>query len=543
MTTELVYDLIPEFTLILAATLIFVLGAFFPERRSWAWIALGALALAGAALFAQGMAPAAGDAVETAGALGSGPLRVDAAGHIDVLGQFVRWLALVVGAALVLSASKTEKGLQQAEFIGTLLLAISGAMLIGSAGDLVLIFLGVELISIPTYVLLYLGRQDAASPEAAAKYFFLSILSSALTLYGFSFLYGVGRSTDLAAIQSALAAEAANPTGLRMLGAAAMVLMFAGLGFKVAAAPFHFYAPDVYQGTTHGNAGVLAVLPKIAGFVALVRITAIAMPGLEAFGWRIALVLAVLTMTVGNVIALWQDNIRRLLAYSSIANAGYMLIGLAVGFATAESAGGSAKLDGIGALLFYLAVYALATTGAFAALAFLGGENKQLDGVDELAGLGRTHPLIAFSLAIFMFSLAGLPPLAGFWGKLSLFYTALDVGRSPEGVTPLRAWFLFLAIAGAVNAAIAAAYYLRVVAAMYFRPSLAVARGEGGLGAAIAAGGCAMLVVLIGAFPGPLTARSGEASHSARAQASAPALGSAPAGSSTVSAAHASLAR
>ena len=540
MSTEIVYDLIPEFTLILVATLIYVAGAFFPQRRGWAWIALGALALAGAALFAQGMSAGAGEA--SAAALKS-PLRVDAAGHIDMLGQFIRWLALVVGAALVLASSHTEKGVQQPEFIGTLLLAVTGVMLVGSAGDLALVFLGIELISIPTYVLLYLGRQDAASPEAAVKYFFLSILSSALTLYGFSFLYGVGRSTDLSAIQSALAAEAVNPTGLRMLAATAMVLMFAGLGFKVAAAPFHFYAPDVYQGTTHGNAGVLAVLPKIAGFVALVRITAIAMPGLEMFGWRIALVLAVLTMTVGNVIALWQDNIRRLLAYSSIANAGYMLIGLAVGFATVGSMGETSKLDGIGALLFYLAVYALATTGVFAALAYLGGEGKQIDGVDELAGLGRTHPLIAFAIAIFMFSLAGLPPLAGFWGKLSLFYTALNVGREPEGASPLRAWFLFLAIVGALNAAIAAAYYLRVVAAMYFRPSLATARGEGGLGAAIAAGACALLVVLVGAFPGPLTAKSGDASQAARVSAAAPALGSAPDRPPTLEAAHASLAR
>lgn len=540
MSTEIVYDLIPEFTLILVATLIYVAGAFFPQRRGWAWIALGALALAGAALFAQGMSAGAGEA--SAAALKS-PLRVDAAGHIDMLGQFIRWLALVVGAALVLASSHTEKGVQQPEFIGTLLLAVTGVMLVGSAGDLVLVFLGIELISIPTYVLLYLGRQDAASPEAAVKYFFLSILSSALTLYGFSFLYGVGRSTDLSAIQSALAAEAVNPTGLRMLAATAMVLLFAGLGFKVAAAPFHFYAPDVYQGTTHGNAGVLAVLPKIAGFVALVRITAIAMPGLEMFGWRIALVLAVLTMTVGNVIALWQDNIRRLLAYSSIANAGYMLIGLAVAFATAGSIGDATKLDGIGALLFYLAVYALATTGVFAALAYLGGEGKQIDGVDELAGLGRTHPLIAFAIAIFMFSLAGLPPLAGFWGKLSLFYTALNVGREPEGASPLRAWFLFLAVAGALNAAIAAAYYLRVVSAMYFRPSLAVARGQGGIGAAIAAGGCALLVVLVGAFPGPLTARSGDASQAARVSATAPALGSKPESPSTLEAAHASLAR
>jgi NADH-quinone oxidoreductase subunit N len=248
-------------------------------------------------------------------------------------------------------------------------------------------------------------------------------------------------------------------------------------------------------------------------------------------------------MTVGNVIALWQDNIRRLLAYSSIANAGYMLIGLAAAFASAGSIGEAAKLDGIGALLFYLAVYALATTGVFAALTYLGGEGKQIDGVDELAGLGRTHPLTALAIAIFMFSLAGLPPLAGFWGKLSLFYTALNVGREPDGASPLRAWFLFLAVAGALNAAIAAAYYLRIVSAMYFRPSLATPRGKGGMGAAIAAGGCAMLVVLVGAFPGPLTARSGEASQAARVSTAAPALGSAPDRPSTLDAAHATVAR
>jgi NADH-quinone oxidoreductase subunit N len=297
------------------------------------------------------------------------------------------------------------------------------------------------------------------------------------------------------------------------------VLIFAGLGFKVAAAPFHFYAPDVYQGTTNGNAGVLSVLPKIAGFVALLRILAIAMPGLETYGWRIALVLSVLTMTVGNVLALWQDNIRRMLAYSSIANAGYMLIGLAVGFATVEPLGDATRLDGLAALLFYLAVYAVATTGAFAALTYLGGRGKQIDGIDELSGLGRTYPTIAICLAIFMFSLAGLPPLAGFWGKLALFSSALNVDRAADTASVTRMWFLFLAVVGALNAAIAAAYYLKVVAAMYFRPSLATPRGEGGIGAAIAAVYCSLLVVLVGVLPGLLVEPSSKASIGARARA------------------------
>lgn len=519
MSTEIVYDLIPEFVLILAATAIYLLGAFFPSRRGWAWIGVAAVALAGAALLQQTMGAEAAEAA--AATSWRGPLALDAAGRVDVLGQYIRGLSLAVGLAFVLLSARPDKDVQEPEFIGTLLLAICGAMLVGAAGDLVLFFLGVELISIPTYVLLYLGRRDAASPEATVKYFFLSVLSSALTLYGFSFLYGVGRSTDLASIQAAFAAEAANPTGMAPIAAIAMLLVFAGLGFKVAAAPFHFYAPDVYQGTTNGNAGVLSVLPKIAGFVALVRITAAAMPGLETFGWRIALVLAVLTMTVGNVLALWQDNIRRLLAYSSIAHAGYMLIGLAVGFASVESLGDVPRLDGLAALLFYLAVYALATTGTFAALTYLGGGGKQIDGVDELAGLGRTHPTMAICLAIFMFSLAGLPPLAGFWGKLGLFASALNVDRAAEGGSPLRMWFLFLAVAGALNAAVAAAYYLRVVGVMYFRPPLGKARGEGGAGAAIAAVFCSLLVILVGAFPGPLVEASGRASLAARAPAPA----------------------
>lgn len=540
MSIEIVYNLIPEFVLIIAATLIYVVGAFFPARRGWGWIGVAALALAAVALLQQTFA---GEAVEAATSGWRGPLAVDAAMRVDVMGQYIRGLALAVGLAMMLMSARPDKDVQEPEFVGTLLLAICGAMLVGAAGDLVLFFLGVELISIPTYILLYLGRRDAASPEATVKYFFLSILSSALTLYGFSFLYGVGRSTDLAAIQAAFAAEAANPTGMAPLAAIAMVLIFAGLGFKVAAAPFHFYAPDVYQGTTNGNAAVLSVLPKIAGFVALVRITAVAMPGLETFGWRIALVLAVLTMTVGNVLALWQDNVRRLLAYSSIAHAGYMLIGLAVGFASVESLGEAAQLDGLAALLFYLAVYALATTGTFAVLTYLGGGGKQIDGVDELAGLGRTHPTMAFCLAVFMFSLAGLPPLAGFWGKLSLFSSALRVDRAAEGTSVLRMWFIFLAVAGALNAAIAAAYYLRVVGALYFRPPLAKARGEGGGGAAVAAVFCSLLVVLVGALPGPLVEASGKASLAARTPAPAATAKTQPARKPGADAQHASLSR
>jgi NADH-quinone oxidoreductase subunit N len=549
VSIETVYSLLPEAVLVLVASLIYVVGVFVRARRVWGWVAVGAIALAAIFLAAQGFQDgprnaeigdggrqplvaaalrdgelqpvAAGDAESPPRSVGAtnvanSPLALDADGRIDPLGQYVRWLSLVVGLALVLLAARPDDDVQEPEFIGTLLLAVAGSMIVATTRDLVLLFLGIELISIPTYVLLYLGRRDAASPEAAAKYFFLSILSSALTLYGFSFLYGIGRSTDLAALQAVLTDPATAASGLAPLGAVALVLIFAGIGFKITAVPFHFYAPDVYQATTNGNAGVLAVLPKIAGFVALVRIVAVAMPGLEAYGWRIALVLAVLTMTVGNVLGLWQDNIRRLMAYSSVAHAGYMLIGLAVGLAAVRpSSGQSATFDGIGAVLLYLAVYALATAGTFAALAYLGGEGRQVDGVDELAGLARSHPMTALFMAVFMFSLAGIPPLAGFWGKFTIFGSALNLGDD-TGVANVRMWFIALAVIGVLNAAIAAGYYLRIVAVIYFRSPLAVPRGAGGVGAAIAAGMCAMLVILIGVFPGPLVDLSTEAAVTAR---------------------------
>ena len=255
----------------------------------------------------------------------------------------------------------------------------------------------------------------------------------------------------------------------------ALLLVFAGMGFRMTAVPFHFYAPDVYQGTSNPNAGLLSTLPKIAGLLVVVRVIMASMPGheLQGLGWRIALVMAVLTMTLGNVLALWQDNIRRLLAYSSIAHAGYMLIGVAVGFATAAGGEAPLEINGIGTALFYLGVYCLATIGAFAALNYLGSAERQIDGVDELNGLGRTRPAAALALAVAMFSLAGVPPLAGFWGKLTLFTGALEVGGT------LRPWFVGLAVIGAVNAAIAMAYYLRVVAVMYFRASRDDGQGRG----------------------------------------------------------------
>jgi NADH-quinone oxidoreductase subunit N len=377
---------------------------------------------------------------------------------------------------------------------------------------LILLFVGLELVSIPTYVLLYVGRHDAQGQEAASKYFFLSILSSAVLLYGFSFLYGMAGSTRLETIAEVLSKSTEATPLVGTLAPLALLLVVGGLAFRLAAVPFHFYAPDVYQGTSHANAAVLSTLPKIAGLVVLARILVAALPtaDMAELGWKTMLVLSILTMTLGNVLALWQTNIRRLLAYSSIAHTGYMLIGVSVALAaqlnqsTLAPDAAATTFDGLGASLFYLTVYMFATLGAFAALAFLSpGSTHQIDTLDDLAGLNRRHPFVAIALAVFMFSLTGLPPLAGFWGKFNLLFSALTLDvATPPGAAALRPWFVGLAVVTVLNAAIGAAYYLRVVGSMYFRAPhekpLPITR-HAGPGMAIAA--CAAVVIGIGLLP------------------------------------------
>lgn len=425
----------------------------------------------------------------------SGPL------SFDSLAWHGRWFALGLGLLLVMLNCQSIYCGSTPEYVGSLVLTIAGLMLVAAAQDLVLLFVALELISIPAYVLLYLGRRDVACRESAAKYFFLSVLSSAMLLYGFSFLYGIAGSTHLAAIASALDGGSALPNGVDALGKLAMVLVLAGLCFRITAVPFHFYAPDVYQGTTHPNAALLSVVPKAAGLIAMVRILVLAMPSAEPYSWQAVLVISILTMTLGNVMALWQDDLRRLLAYSAIAHAGYMLIALAVGLATDGAAG---AWSGLAALWFYLATYAAATLGAFALLEHLGRPERRVDAVDELAGLGRTRPREAAVLSVCLFSLTGLPPLAGFWGKLLVFAGVLSVGGGPGEQASVRWWFLGAAVIGVMNAAVAAAYYLRIVAVMYFRTPLATPRALGGAGAWWAAVACGLLLVGIGLFPGPL---------------------------------------
>lgn len=500
--------LVPEMVLLCTAVIIYLGGAFFADRRVWGWLgALGAMA-------ALAVLSASVRAVEVPGPLAG-----------DGLAWLLRLVVLTAGTIFAFAAATVDLKEHHAEYTGTLLVAVAGMMLTAAARELVLLFIGLELVSIPTYVLLYLGRRDQAAQEAAAKYFYLSLLASGLLLYGFSFLYGIAGTTNIAGLYARLQPQLAQADGAWILARLGFVLVLAGLGFRLAAVPFHFYVPDVYQGTSSGNAGLLAVLPKAAGLVALVRVVGLAMPGIEDFAWRVVLPIAALTMTVGNLLALRQDHVRRLLAYSSIAHAGYMLVGVSAALATLPSS--QVAVDGLAAAVVYLVVYAVAAGGLFATLSWLASEGRQIEGVDELAGLGRTHPTAAAALAVFLFSLAGLPPLAGFWGKFSVFASALAVVADEWP----RRWLIALAVLGVVNAAVAAAYYLRLVGVMYFRLPLAGPPARGGLGARCAMTLAAVLVIALGAFPGALTTSASAALRDARTRlnAAAVSLGTRPA--------------
>jgi NADH-quinone oxidoreductase subunit N len=497
MSVETIQYLLPEIILVGLATAIYVAGAFVPARGLWSIAALTGLVVAGFVLAGQPH---------------------DAVGYgitSDPLARYGRWLGLMAGLLLVLMNFQTVAAGVAAEFQASLLLATVGLMLTSTASDLVLLFVSLELISIPTYLLLYLARQDNQAKEAAAKYFYLSILSSAVMLYGFSFVYGIAGSTHLERVQAVFLGQTPELTPLARLAPLAIVLLFAGLGFKMAAVPFHFYAPDVYQGTSDGNAALLSVLPKAAALFALVRVVGFGMPGEETLGWRLAMVIGALSMTVGNVLALWQKNVRRLMAYSSIAHIGYMMIGVSTGFVLLPSPV-SGTIDGFAAMLFYLSTYALATIGTFAALTYLSSSEQPIETIDDLAGASRYHPLVALALAIFLFSLAGIPPLAGFWGKLTLFFTAINVSQSPSQPW-VRAWFAALAVLGVLNAAIAAAYYLRIIGAVWFRTAVAPLRAGGGWAALCSTLIAAVLVLAIGLVPGPLVRESSEATRAGRA--------------------------
>jgi NADH-quinone oxidoreductase subunit N len=495
--------LAPEIVLVLAALAAYLGGAFAGLRFGWLVAAAGIVA---AMLVTRGQAA---DPAFSAGIA------------IDPFSTYIRWTVLGLGLLLCLvqsgdlfaAAVSRGPGLHRGgtcEEAGTFLLLLAGLSLVGVAADLVLLFVGLELVSIPTYILLGLKRTDARGQEASLKYFFLSLVASAIFLYALVCLYGIGGSTDLGAIAARLEAESTGRT-VQALLPLAIGLGVVGAAFRLAAVPMHFYAPDVYEGTSPGNAALLSTLPKVAGIVVLARLLALIGPtATPEFLWRLLVVLAALTMTVGNVMALWQTNLRRLLACSSIAHAGYLLVGIAAAAAAPSAAPGLLATGGLSATLFYLATYAIATIGVFGALAYLGHRwpewtsgsgprppREEISTVDDLDGLSGTNPVAACAIAVFLLSLAGIPPLPGFWGKLTLALAALGVdGNAAIDLGSRRGWFVGLAVLLVLNAAIAAAYYLRLIVAMYFKTTKRGVQADGGLAAGIAMLACLVLVVL-----------------------------------------------
>jgi NADH-quinone oxidoreductase subunit N len=487
--------IIPEGILGLAACVLFLGATIRANRHVWAVVALISLAAAGVAVaLTYAIAP---PSVPTASPLVH-----------DRLALFTRVLALAGGAILVLLSWNEVPDQMAAEYHACLLITVAGLGLTGAANELVTLFLSLELISIPSYILLYLPSSEPRSREAAVKYFLLSIFSSAMLLFGFSYLYGLGGTTNLSALMDVLVVRG-EPQALPAVAQVALIMVVAGLGFKITAVPFHFYAPDVYQGAPTAPVAFLAFIPKVAGFVALLRVlgflwTGEVAPGL-ALGVQVPIlfwILAAMTMTLGNVLGLLQDNLKRLLAYSSVAHAGYMLIGLAVTPDLSYSDGGPI-LGGVEAVLFYLAAYGAMTIGAFAVLSYLSTPQRPVETVDDLAGLSSSHPGVALLMAVFLFSLIGIPLTAGFAGKFLLFFGAMAVPSRP----PLEehAWlFRGLALVAALNAAIAAWYYLRILAAMYLRtplkPLTPKANGPGLATIWL----CAALTLGIGVYPWPL---------------------------------------
>jgi NADH-quinone oxidoreductase subunit N len=353
-------------------------------------------------------------------------------------------------AALLAGGYLAEHRLERGEFYALLLFSTFGAMMLASAGDALTVFLGLETMSIGAYALTAFRRASPRSAEGALKYFLLGSFAAAVLLYGLALLYGVTGHTDLAGIGAAVKTGAAsNP--MLVLGAA---LVLVGIVFKVSAVPFHAWTPDAYEGAPTPATAFMAVAVKAATFAMLLRVLLLSF-GADvwtswASGWPpVIATLAALTMTVANLIAGRQESVKRMLAYSSIAHAGYALVGVTALMRDPAKAGGS--------VLFYLLAYTVSTAGAFGALILCGSRGREAVSYEDLSGLGKRHPAAALAFSVFLLSLAGIPPMAGFFGKWLVFRAAIDEG------------LYSLAILAFVNSVIGAYYYLRVLVYMYMR--------------------------------------------------------------------------
>ncbi len=421
--------LAPEIALCFFGILIMVVDPFIgaAHKRVLGWMGfIGALAALGSVWCAA----------QNPGAAYSDLIRVDA------FSIFVHAVVIVASALAILGSLSylDQEGIQRGEYYALVLFATAGMGILAGANELITAFIGLEMSSISSYILAGFRRRAVQSNEASLKYFMLGSFATAFFLYGIAMVYGATGTTKISVIQDALGAQPAASLSILGLG-----LIFVGLGFKVVAAPFQIYAPDVYEGAPTPVTALLASGPKAATFALMLRIFDVSFGSAAHYWFWVVWISAALTMCIGNFAAIAQTNVKRMLAYSSIAHAGYILVAF-----TASTAAG------IAAVLFYLAAYALMKVGAFLVLAHLGQQGEKRLEIRDYAGLGSKQPVLAACFSLFLFSLLGLPATGGFLGKFFAFQAALD------------SRIVWLVVIAAINSVVGAFYYLRVVVAMYF---------------------------------------------------------------------------
>lgn len=361
------------------------------------------------------------------------------------------------------------------EYYGLILFSTLGMMIMASAGDLIVLYLGLELMALSTYILAGFIRYDVRSNEAAIKYFLLGAFSSAFLLYGMSMIYGLTGTTDLKAIAVYISKNGLESNKTLLLS---MILFAVAFGFKIAAVPFHMWAPDAYEGAPTSITAFMSVGPKAAGFAALGRVFMIAL-GTIKLEWSTVLIpLSILSMAVGNVVAIAQTNIKRMLAYSSIAHAGYALLGVI-----------AANNEGLASMMNYMLIYAFMNIGAFAVIIMLRSEGFNGEDITDYEGLAKTHPLASALMLVFMFSLTGIPPTAGFIGKFYVFMSAINAG------------YTWLAVIAVIFSVISAYFYLRIVMYMYMREPKEEVKLSTSPGISLALIVTAVAVLVIGVFP------------------------------------------
>ena len=409
-----------------------------------------------------------------------------------VADSFSDFLQIVILATALLGIAVAHDYLrrmhmERGEYYALMLFTVAGMLLMSLAGDLILVFLAIELLSLPLYVMSGFARPEKGSEEAAMKYFILGAFSSAFLVYGIALIFGATGTTNMAGVAQSIGGNQADLTLLII----AVPMLLVGLGFKVAAVPFHMWTPDVYEGAPSAAVAFMSVGAKVAGFAALLRIFIAALPGLAQAWGPVVLAVSAATMIWGNVAAIAQTNIKRMLAYSSIAHAGYLLMALAA------ASDPRVADEAVSAALFYLFAYLFSNLGAWAVV--LTVERSEGRGllIEDYAGLGRRRPALALAMAIFMLSLIGVPPTVGFIGKFLVFSVTIEAG------------LIGLALVGVVTSLVSAYYYLRVVVMMYMRSGEPETRSEGWLNRTV--GLTALATILLGVLPGPILILAGNA--------------------------------